>query len=141
MIAQALIMITLAGAGSAPLSGRDPDRIGAAVSAAMRDGEPIVTDSDNAMIRAKCGYTAEEARRRNVSFNDGALKCGNGRVVKDAQTEEMSRRISARATAKVKAVMARPDVRAAINGEATARAREAVRRVQVRLRSMDGNRD
>lgn len=140
MIANTLIMIALAGAGAAPLAGQNPDRIGAAVSAAMRDGDPIVTDSDNAMIRAKCGYTADEARQRDVSFNDGALQCSNGRVVKDAQTEEMSRRISARASAKVNAVMARPEVRAAISGEATARAREAVRRVQARLRSMDGGR-
>lgn len=112
---------------------QDSDRIGRVIHKAMDEGEPIVTPADHAMIRAKCGYTAEQAERDNTNFNDGALKCSNGRVVKDAETVAMSRRIAARAKAKVDEVMSRPEVRAAISGEAAARANEAVRRVQAQL--------
>lgn len=144
MTAKTLAAIAFAGAmltsGSAAHA-QDHDRVSRVVHKAMDEGEPIVTPADHAMIRAKCGYTSEEAERDNTNFNNGALTCSNGRVVKDAETEAMSRRIAARAQAKVQAVMSSPEVRAAINGEAAARAREAIRRVRAQLAHLDHSED
>lgn len=140
-----LTAILMASAMLVPAAARaeEHDRVGTVVRKAMHEGEPIVTDADRAMIRAKCGLPAG-AEVNNINFNEGALKCQDGRTVKDAETQEMSHRIAQRARAKVDAVMSRPDVRAAMSGETQARAREAmahareqIERTRIRLAHMD----
>lgn len=103
---------------------------GRAVRRAMAGQGPIVRPADRATIRAKCGLAADADADHDINFTDGGLRCPDGRVVRDAETQAMSARISARARAHVRAAMSSPSVRAAIARYSDAKTREALARLE-----------
>lgn len=97
-----------------------------------RQGE-IVTPADRRTIVAKCGL-AEDAAPNNISFQNGALHCPDGRIVRDAETRAMSDRIQSRATAYANAAVNSPEVVAAIDAYADEAALKAIRQLRERKR-------
>jgi hypothetical protein len=97
---------------------------------------PILSQTDEAMIRAKCG--TGPARNSGIQFNGGALVCSNGRRVDDPEVRALAARIDSRVKAHLDRVMRRPEVKAALNGEVDARVRAALRQTDAELAKVDG---
>lgn len=120
-----------AGSGSPRSAASDP---GAAVERALEAEGPIVTAAEEAMIAAKCGASRGSRTGTSLRVEDnGVLICGNGRRIDDPEVRALASRLERRAHARVAAVMASPDVKAALSGEIEAHMREQMRDVGPRL--------
>lgn len=116
------------------LAAAEPEpRLGDTIRQALaRQGE-IVTPADRRTIAVKCGL-AEDAAPNNISFQNGALHCPDGRIVRDAETRAMSDRIQSRATAYANAAVNSPEVVAVIDAYADEAALKAIRQLRERKR-------
>lgn len=96
----------------------------------LRADGPFFTEAERALVERKCGYTPGEWDGFEANIGNGVLTCTNGRRVDDAEIRAMLRAAEPRIERRVRDVMARPSVTAAIDrvaAEATARAMRAVR--------------
>ncbi|HEV2747374.1 MAG TPA: hypothetical protein VGW34_08780 [Allosphingosinicella sp.] len=124
----AIVVIAAVLAAAAAAGGGAAQARQGAASAAIergidREGQ-VVTPQEQAMIRARCG----DRDGSSFHLSDGMLVCANGRRVDDPEMQALGERIADRAEARVEAAMSRPDVVAALDGEATARMGERMRR-------------
>lgn len=104
---------------------RDSDVGEVVVEAMERDGA-LITPTEEAAIRAKCGETATGEHGISLRGRDGALVCENGKVIDDPEARAIVSRVTERARTRVETVMNDPAVVAAIDGEATRAAEKAV---------------
>jgi hypothetical protein len=111
--------------------------LGRRINQAIKAEGPVLTDADRALIREKCGYRGGEWKDESIHVHNGVLHCSNGRQVDDPEVRAMMKRVGERARAHVERVMRRPEIKAAISGEASARAREAVRRMELHRPHID----
>lgn len=86
----------------------------------------MITDAERATIRAKCGGGEGGD---SITSRDGILICKNGRRIDDPEVRAIVTRVGDRAAAHVASVMAKPEVRQALSGEALRAARAALRDV------------
>jgi hypothetical protein len=128
-----LVAASAAGLGAADAR---PGAAAAAIERAFDEEGPILSQADQAMIRAKCGSGA--SRNSGIQFNGGALVCSNGRRVDDPETRALAARIDIRVKAHLDRAMRRPEVAAALNGEVDAHVRAALRRTDAELAKVDG---
>lgn len=123
----------LTGAGSAWAGGA-----ATMIERAVADEGPIVAPEEQALIDRKCGRRPAGSDGSSIRVDEGVLICGNGRRVDDPEVRAAMRRIGERAEARVEAVMSRPDVRAALSGEVSARVAAELRHDLPRIRHAVG---
>ena len=117
----------MAFAAPAPASpGSGSDDLSALINRELRAGGSWFTPAEQAVIVRKCGYQPGEWDGFEIRLTGGKLHCANGRVVEDSETRALIRAAEPRIEARVKRVMARSDVRAAISEVAEAAAAEAM---------------
>lgn len=117
--------VLLAGSAAATADGAGGgDSLGRKIDHAIREQGPLITADEQALIRAKCGYRAGEWDGDSIQIDEDGLRCANGRRVNDPQVRAMGKAIGKRVSVYVGKVMKRPDIQAAISGEAQ-RASEA----------------
>ena len=102
-------------------------RLDQAIEGAMRAEGPFFTPGEHALIERKCGYAPGSWDGKNFSINNGVLECTNGRRVDDPEVRAMMKVATPRIQKRVKAMMARPEVRAAIGSVARQATAEALR--------------
>lgn len=111
----------------APASpGSGSDELSALINREIRAGGSWFTPAEQAVIVRKCGYAPGEWDGFEVQMTGGKLHCSNGRVVDDSEMHALIRAAEPRIEARVKRVMARSDVRAAISRVAEVAAAEAI---------------
>jgi hypothetical protein len=106
--------------------------LGSLIEQGLREGGPFFTADEQAVIIRACGYAPGEWDGFEFNMRGDILHCTNGRDVDDPAVRRVMRQAAPRIGRRVSAVMARADVRDAIDRiseEATARAmRELPRR-------------
>jgi hypothetical protein len=109
-----------------PASAEAPEReLGALIQQGLREGGPFFTAEEQAVINRACGYTPGEWDGFELNMHGDILHCTNGRDVGDPQIRRVVRLAAPRIGRRVSAVMARADIRDAIDHiaeEATDRA-------------------
>lgn len=120
----ATAMILASPAPAAPGSGSE--ELSALINRQLRAGGSWFTPAEQAVIVRKCGYGPGEWDGFEVQLTGGKLHCANGRVVEDEEIRGLIRLAEPRIEARVKRVMARSDVRAAISRVAEAAVAEAM---------------
>jgi hypothetical protein len=97
----------------------------------LRAGGSWFTAEERTVIERACGYAPGEWDGYELNLSERVLICENGRRVADPEVRRVMRAAAPRISRRVNAVMARDDVRAAINrvaAEASARAMRALAR-------------
>ena len=120
LIAAGLVVSTLPAAAEEPHGD-----LGALITQALREGGSFFTAEEQAAINRACGYAPGTWDGFELNMHDGVLHCTNGRDVDDPQVRRVMREATPRIGRRVGEVMARPDVREAIDrvaAEATDRA-------------------
>ena len=120
----AIVFLGHAAASASPAAGSD--ELSSLINRELRAGGSWFTPAEQAVIVRKCGYAPGEWDGFEVRLTGGKLHCTNGRVVDDAEMRGLIRAAEPRIEARVKRVMARSDVRAAISRVAKAAAAEAM---------------
>ena len=95
-----------------------------AIRRQMKASGPVFAPAHQHFIRERCGMAAG-ARVSNVRMAGDVLTCPDGRRVSDPQVRVVGREISARAKALARALMASPEVRAAMSWTVAGRLRLA----------------
>jgi hypothetical protein len=116
------------------LASADPVRY---ICSAIHEGGPFFTPQEQAVISRKCGYAPGEWSGHDFSINNGVFTCPNGRKVDDAEMRALLQVAQPRITARINAVMARPEVQAAIRETANGAMREALANLSERYREAD----
>ena len=124
------LMTIASPASAAPVWGHE--ELSALINRELRAGGSWFTPAEQAVIIRKCGYGPGEWDGFEARLTGGKFHCANGRVVDDAEMRELIGSAEPRIKARVRRVMARSDVRAAISRVARAAATEAVRAVEAR---------
>ena len=131
-----LALLAIASAAPAPATAAAPDGeqdLSALINRELRSGGSWFTPDEQRVIERKCGYAPGEWDGFEANLSDGAFTCSNGRVVRDdAEMAALLRAAEPRIRARVEAVMARADVKAAIGRVATAAAAKALREMEAR---------
>jgi hypothetical protein len=116
---------TFAASALAMAAPSTPRSAGETVREALREQGPIVTEEERAYFRAKCGDDGS----LSLSSREGAVVCKDGREIDDPEARAMLSRILARANDHVARALGRREVAEAINGEAHAKVREELRKL------------
>jgi len=112
---------------AAAAAGQGEEGLSALIDRELRSGGSWFTPAEQGVIERKCGYAPGEWDGFEANLSDGAFTCSNGRVVRDdAEMRALLRAAEPRIEARVEAVMARADVRAAISRVAKASAEAAL---------------
>ncbi|HYD11540.1 MAG TPA: hypothetical protein VEC11_01700 [Allosphingosinicella sp.] len=98
----------------------------------LRAGGPWFTAGERALVERKCGYAPGQWDGFEVNISNNVLTCTNGRRVDDPEIRAMLRTAGPRISARVREVMARPAVSAAIHLVARNAAARAMRRIGAR---------
>ena len=98
----------------------------------LRAGGSWFTAEERALVERKCGYAPGQWDGFEVNISNNVLTCSNGRRVDDPEVRAMLRAASPRISARVREVMARPAVHAAIDRVARVATERALRRVRAR---------
>ena len=98
----------------------------------LRAGGPWFTAEERALVERKCGYAPGQWDGFEVNISNSVLTCTNGRRVDDPEVRAMLRVVSPRISARVREVMARPAVSAAIDLVARNATERALARVRAR---------
>lgn len=108
------------------------EALSALINRELRAGGSWFTPAERRVIEAKCGYRPGEWDGFEARLTNGEFHCTNGKVVGDAEMRALIRAAGPRIDKRVKTVMGRADVRAAISRVAAAAAAEAMREVEAR---------
>ena len=132
ILLRSLLFPVLAAGGlgmtAVPLAAEAPDHaLGELITQALRAEGPFFTGDEQAVINRACGYAPGEWDGFELNMHDDVLHCTNGREVDDPEVRRMMRRAGSRIARRVSAVMARPDVREAIDRIAEQATEEAMR--------------
>jgi hypothetical protein len=125
-----------AAATLAPTAGRaspEDEPLGRLINRELHAGGPFFTPAERALIERKCGYAPGQYDGFQANISNGVFTCGNGRRVDDAEMRDMLRTAEPRISRRVRAVMARPAVTAAIDRVARLATERAMRQVRARL--------
>jgi len=98
----------------------------------IRAEGPFFTPSEQAVIVAACGYAPGEWDGYSANNVEGVFHCTNGRVVDSPELRAVMRTAAPRIERRVEAVMARPDIKAAIARVADEAAARAMARLAER---------
>ena len=118
-----------------PAAGRaapEEDSLGRVINRALRADGPFFTPAERALIERKCGYAPGQYDGFDANISNGIFTCSNGRRVDDPELRAMLRAAEPRIAGRVRAVMARPEVTAAIDRVARVATERALRRVHAR---------
>jgi hypothetical protein len=111
----------------APAGEEEADRrLDALIESGLRAGGRFFTAAETAVIERKCGYAPGEWDGFQINMVGKVFYCTNGRRVNDPELHAVMRAASPRINARVKAVMSRPDVKAAVAEVAKEAEREAL---------------
>ncbi len=122
----AALVLLPAAARAAP----EDETLGRIINREIRADGPFFTADERALVERKCGDPPGRFDGFEANISNGVLICSNGRRVDDPEVRAMLRVAGPRIGRRVRAVMARPAVTAAIGRvaqEATARALREVR--------------
>jgi len=100
----------------------------------LRAGGSFFTAPERALVERKCGYAPGQWDGFEANISNGVLTCGNGRRVDDPEVRAMLRAAGPRIGRRVREVMARPAVAAAIDRVARDATERALRQVEARHR-------
>ena len=109
-----------------PGHGARSDALSATINQAIRAGGPFFTPAEQKVISAKCGYAPRQWDGYDVNVSNGVFHCKNGKTVDDPEMRALLKVAQPRISARVKAVMERPDVQSAIRAVAEDAARKAI---------------
>jgi hypothetical protein len=135
-VVAAVAAVLAVAAGSGPAAAQEPeaaaearaeeagDRLGAAIESAVREGGPLFTAEERAVIERACGYPAGSWDGYEASMSDDEFRCTNGRRVRSAEVRAVMEAAGPRIGARVSRAMANPEIRAAI-GEVAREAQAA----------------
>jgi hypothetical protein len=116
-----------------PDSGSEAQRgLTAMINREIRAQGPFFTPSEQAVIVKACGYAPGEWDGYSVNDVEGEFQCANGRVVDSPELRAVMRAARPRIERRVEAVMARADIKAAIERLAEAESAAAIRRLAQR---------
>ena len=90
------------------------DRLSATIERAIHADGPFFTAEERAVIERACGYPAGSWDGYDANVSNGVLTCSNGRQVDNEEVRAVMEAAGPRIGARVRAAMARPEVRAAI---------------------------
>jgi hypothetical protein len=100
--------------------------LSATINRAIRAGGPFFTPAERGVIERKCGYSPGQWDGYDVDIENGVFRCANGKRVDDAEMRALIQVAKPRIAARVTDVMARPEIRTAIQDQAIRAAREAL---------------
>lgn len=106
--------------------------LSALINRELRAGGSWFTPAEQRVIEQKCGYKPGEWDGFEARLTNGEFHCTNGKVVSDPEMRALIAAAGPRINKRVKTVMGRADVRAAISRVASAAAAEAMREVESR---------
>ena len=116
--------------------GNSPEASQAALTALInrqiRVEGSFFTPREQQMVIAKCGYRPGEWDGFDANMSQGAFHCTTGRTVDDPEMKAIMAAVAPRIERRVNAVMASPDVRAAIDRVAADATAAAMRRLEDR---------
>ena len=118
-------------APSAPAA-QEEEALSALINRELRSGGSWFTPAEQAVIVRKCGYRPGEWDGFEANLMRGRFHCTNGRVVDDEEMRALIRGAEPRIEARVETVMARSDVKAAIERVARSAAAEAMREMDTK---------
>ena len=129
---KSLSLAVLATLALGPMAGAatPEDSLSRLINRELRAGGPFFTADERAMIERKCGYAPGQWDGFDANISNGVFHCRNGRRVDDPELRAMLHAASPRISRRVEAVMANPEIAAAIDRiarEATERALRQVR--------------
>lgn len=124
LLASAAMLASFSSPGAA--ADEADDRLGAMISSAIRSGGPFFNAEDRAAIERKCGYAPGSWDGIEMSMTGDIFRCTNGRELDDPEVRAMVDRAAPLIEKRVSAVMARPEIAAAIDKIANDAAREAL---------------
>ena len=122
----AVAMLAVVPSAYAHPDGAAHDPLNTVINRAIHEGGPFFTPAEQAVINRKCGYAPGQWDGNNFSINNGIFVCPNGRKVDDAEMRALLKVAQPRITARIHAVMARPEIQAAIRETANQAVREAL---------------
>jgi hypothetical protein len=91
------------------------DELSQLINRELRAGGPFFTPAERALVERKCGYAAGQWDGFEANISNGVFHCRNGRRVDDPEMRAMLHAASPRISRRVREVMARPAVNAAID--------------------------
>ena len=98
----------------------------------LRAGGPFFTAPERALIERDCGYARGQWDGFDVNISNGVFTCSNGRRVDDPEMRAMLEAARPRIARRVREVMRRPTVTAAISRVARVATERALREVRAR---------
>lgn len=130
-----LSLAVLAAFALIPAAGRaspESEDLSRTINRELRAGGSFFTASERALIERKCGYAPGQWDGFEANISNGVFTCGNGRRVDDPEMRAMLREAGPRIGARVREIMARPAVTAAIDRVARLATERALRQVRAR---------
>jgi len=126
-----LAVAAMAGTAIAPPAAAEEGgpgaELGELINRALRADGPFFTAPERAVIEQACGYAPGAWDGFQVNINDGVLTCTNGRRADSPQVRAVLAAAEPRIERRVEAVMARPEIVAAIGRVAREAEAEALR--------------
>ena len=110
-----------------PAAAEEGDALGAMIEQTIRAEGPFFTPDEQAVINRACGYAPGEWDGYDINMTDDVLHCSNGRTVDSPEVRRVMAVATPRITRRVEAVMARPEITAAIARVAEKATAEALR--------------
>ncbi len=134
MSGRTLSLAVLAAFTLTPAAGATPesDALDQLIQRELRAGGSFFTASERALVERKCGYAPGQWDGFDVNISNGVLTCSNGRRVDDPEMRAMLHDAAPRIGRRVREVMARPAVTAAIGRVAREATDRALREVRAR---------
>ena len=124
----AALVLLPAAAKAAP----EEEGLGRLINREIRADGPFFTADERALVERKCGYAPGQFDGFEANISNGVLTCSNGRRVDDPEVRAMLRAAQPRIERRVREVMRRPVVTAAIERVAHEAAARALREVRAR---------
>ena len=127
-----VLLAALALSPAAAASGPEDEALGQTINRALHADGPFFTPAERALIERECGYAAGQYDGFDANISNGVFTCSNGRRVDDPEMRAMLRAAEPRIAARVRTVMRRPEIRAAIDRVADAATAQALQRLRER---------
>ena len=147
-LAAALAVGLAVAAGPAvALSAKDEaaeQRLESVIQQAIRADGPFFTAEERAVIERACGYASGSWDGYDINVANGVLTCSNGRRADNEEVRAVMEAAGPRIAARVRAAMARPEMRAAIAEvarEASAIALAALDEAEIEREAVAGARE
>ena len=117
---------------AAAKAGPEDESLNRIINRELRADGPFFTAPERALIERKCGYAPGQWDGFDVNISNGVFSCRDGRRVDDPELRAMLHAAQPRISQRVREVMARPAVTAAISRVAHEATERALREVRAR---------